>query len=95
MRFVLQSASLVDLSWAAPLTPNGIIRHYIVQYWRQDGTGNVTAIGPLEGLNVSLNLAPSTAYNVYVQAYTVGYGPAASIHVITPALSKSEHSLEP
>ena len=89
LSFVPQPPSQVDLNWAEPLTPNGIIRHYIVHYWRQDGTGNRTAVGPVEGLNVSLlNLTPSTVYNVSVQAYTVGYGPAASIDVISHSISK-------
>ena len=34
---VPQPPSSVDLEWIEPETPNGIIRHYIVRYWRQDG----------------------------------------------------------
>ena len=88
LRSVLQPPSQVNLSWAVPLTPNGIIRHYRIQYWRQDGRGTVAVVDPAERLSYSLNLAPSTVYIVSVQAYTVGYGPAASIHVASHAISK-------
>ena len=57
-----------------------------------DGTGDVTAVtavGPVEGLNGSLlTVTPSVVYNVSVQAYTVGYGTAASTDVISHALSQ-------
>ena len=89
LKSVLQPPSQVNLSWAAPLTPNGIIRHYRIQYWRQDGRGTVTVVDPVERLSFSLNLAASTVYVVSVQAYTVGYGPAASILVASHAISKS------
>ena len=39
--------SSVDLEWIEPETPNGFIRYYIVRYWRQDGTGNVTELDPV------------------------------------------------
>ena len=89
LKFVFQSPSQVKLSWAAPLTPNGIIRHYRIQYWRQDGRGTVAVVDPVERLSYSLNLAPSTVYNVSVEAYTVGYGPASSVRVASHAISKS------
>ena len=89
LKSVLQPPSRVKLSWAAPLTPNGIIQHYRIQYWRQDGTGNVTVVDSVERLNFSLNVTPSTVYYVSVKAYTVGYGPAASIRVASHAISKS------
>ena len=89
LRYVVQPPSQVKLSWAAPLTPNGIIRHYRIQYWRQDGRGTVAVVDPVERLSYSLNLAASTVYNVSVEAYTVGYGPAASTYVALHAISKS------
>ena len=81
--------SSVDLEWIKPETPNGIIRHYIVRYWRQDGTGNVTELDPVNGLHVSIdNLAHSKSYVVTVQAFTVGLGPSARRVVQPVVISK-------
>ena len=90
LSYVPRPPSSVDLEWIKPEMPNGIIRHYIVRYWRQDGTGNVAELDPVEGLRVSINnLTHLQFYVVTVQAFTVGLGPSARRVIQVLAISKS------
>ena len=53
-----------------------------------EGTGNVTELNPVKGLNVSIdNLTHSKSYVVTVQAFTVGLGPSARRVVQPVAIS--------
>ena len=79
----------VTVMWSEPETPNGVIRYYIVEYMLSDGTGNKTRFKFVkEHMQEIGGLIPSTNYNVTVQAFTVGVGPAASITVMAAAISK-------
>ena len=87
---VFRPPSSEDLEWIEPETPNGIIRHYIVRYWKQDGTRNVTELDPVKGLRVSIdNLTDSKSYVITIQAFTVGLGPSARKVVHPVVISKS------
>ena len=70
------------------MTPNGIVRYYIVRYKRQDGNGNETVLNPVKMQSQEIEgLLPSINYVVNVQAFTVKVGPAALITVSTNAKS--------
>ena len=87
---VFRPPSSVDLEWMEPETPNGIIHHYIVRYWKQDGTRNVTELDPVKGRHVSIdNLTNSKSYVVTIQAFTIGLGPSARKVVYPVGISKS------
>nr|VZI30952.1 unnamed protein product [Spirometra erinaceieuropaei] len=70
----------MDVSWSPPASPNGKLGAYNVSI--DIGT---TDSKEVEGLNASFaDLKPMTTYKVTVRAQTdAGYGPAASITVIT------------
>ena len=79
----------VNVSWREPATPNGIVRYYIVEYMLADRSGTKMVLNRVKGLSqVISNLKESTYYDVTVQAYTIGVGPAASIRVAAHAISK-------
>ena len=79
----------VNVSWREPVTPNGIVRYYIVGYMLADGSGTKMVFDYVKGLSQMINnLRESTKYRVTVQAFTVGVGPAASITFELHAISK-------
>ena len=74
------SSSSVTLQWSPPVTPNGIITQYSLQY-------NTTAVANTTN-NVLMytisGLSPETVYVLQVRAYTsVGVGPPSNVTVIT------------
>ena len=73
----------MTLQWSAPVTPNGIVTQYSLQY-------NTTAAGNTTN-NVLMytvsGLSPETVYVLQVRAHTnVGAGPPSSVTVITRKL---------
>ena len=74
------SSSSVTLQWRPPVTPNGIITQYSLQY-------NTTAVANITN-NVLMytvsGLSPEIVYVLQVRAHTsVGAGPPSNITVIT------------
>uniref|UniRef100_A0A3B4EJR2 Protein tyrosine phosphatase receptor type Q n=1 Tax=Pygocentrus nattereri TaxID=42514 RepID=A0A3B4EJR2_PYGNA len=66
------SSSEVNVSWSAPVVPNGLILYYIVEYWNATHTLNVTTHSPFTLLT---NLRKYAHYRLSVQAATrVGLG---------------------
>ncbi|XP_036441297.1 phosphatidylinositol phosphatase PTPRQ [Colossoma macropomum] len=66
------SSSEVNVSWSAPVVPNGLILYYIVEYWNTTHTLNVTTHFPFTLLT---NLRKYAHYRLSVQAATrVGLG---------------------
>ena len=89
LTFATDPPHTVNVSWREPAVPNGIVQYYIVQYMLADGSGTKISFNHVTGLiQVISNLQESTNYNVTVQAYTIGVGPAASIVVGAHAISK-------
>ena len=77
------NSSSVTLQWSPPVTPNGIITQYSLQY-------NTTAVAATAN-NVLMytvsGLSPETVYVLQVRAHTsVGAGPPSNITVITRKL---------
>ncbi|XP_062523104.1 uncharacterized protein LOC134197769 [Corticium candelabrum] len=86
--FTTDPPHTVNVSWREPTTPNGIVRYYIVEYMLADESGTKTVLNRVKGLSqVISNLLESTYYDVTVQAYTIGVGPAASIRVAAHAMT--------
>ena len=86
LEIVTQSRSL-NLSWMAPVTPNGIITHYELRCRRNNNellnftstiTNTISLMHSIEGL------MPGVTYVVQLRAYTrVGPGPHVSQTVAT------------
>ncbi len=81
----------LQLTWSAPLLPNGVITAYEVSHQLQGGmelervnTTDVRTTLTLTGLR------PQTTYNVTVRAYTIaGSGEETNLTVTTAAVRKS------
>ena len=87
--FTIDPPHTVNVSWREPTTPNGIVRYYIVEYMLADRSGTKMVFNRVKGLSQVIgNLKESKYYDVTVQAYTIGVGPAASIRVAAHAISK-------
>ncbi|KAL6478813.1 hypothetical protein MHYP_G00122460 [Metynnis hypsauchen] len=66
------SSSEVNVSWSAPVVPNGLILYYIVEYWNATHTLNITTHSPFTLLT---NLRKYAHYRLSVLAATrVGLG---------------------
>eukprot|EP00731_Ephydatia_muelleri_P029842 Em0021g365a len=83
MAYNISSTSIM-VTWQPPLTPNGIIRGYQVNYFVTGGNGatsvvdtNVTNSTLLTGLSIY------TTYTIFVRAMTVVYGNSTLVDVST------------
>ena len=79
LEMVSVNSSSVTLQWRPPVTPNGIITQYSLQYnITIINFGNDMLMGTIEGLS------PDTVYTLQVRAHTsVGAGPPSIITVVT------------
>ncbi len=63
----------ITLTWLPPQHPNGVVRHYQLQWLSSNGdVFNNTAYDTTVMLS---DLTPGTRYNVSVRAFTVAFGP--------------------
>lgn len=84
LEIVSVNSNSVTLQWSPPVTPNGIITQYSLQY-------NTTAVANTTN-NVLMytvsGLSPETVYVLQVRAHTsVGAGTPSSVTVITRKLT--------
>ena len=76
----------VDITWSAPINPNGVILGYEITYTVND-SDPVTFNNNASNASTISDLAPGTRMSVLVRAYTsVGLGDDSSI--ITTTLSE-------
>lgn len=66
----------ISLSWTPPVTPNGTITQYELQYGRSDSTSALTSLNITDTSHTIMGLMPTVSYMVQLRAYTrVGAGP--------------------
>ena len=69
------SSSAINVTWEAPLVPNGIVRRYQITYYQTTlGIANSTAIQADNTFVVITGLQFFTEYAVFVQAVTIQLG---------------------
>ena len=85
------TAFTVSLAWDEPQPANGIIDNYIIRYYEDSSTGNVTVFNSSiqETSAVVYNLKAFTDYTFRVSAVTVEEGPSAAVPAMTLESSKN------
>ena len=78
------SSTSIRINWTAPLSPNGIIRQYIVTYINSEGSSASDMMMTSETTAELTGLMIFTNYNISVRAVTVELGdPSETVTVTT------------
>ena len=81
------SSTSISVTWTAPLSPNGIIRQYIVSYVSSDGSCDGVKMLPATDGDATMatltDLMIFTSYNISVRAVTVDLGDPSELVVVT------------
>ena len=71
----------IKLTWTKPVTPNGIIRSYILFYTHSGDA--LKEISKIDALNYTVDVLGGVVYELYVRAVTFKPGPNRTINLTT------------
>ena len=77
------TSTSLTLTWAPPLIPNGIIRHYIIRAVEVNTGTNFTYQAQSRTTFTVGDLHPYYTYHFNVHAVTIELGPASLNHTVT------------
>ncbi len=80
---VVSSSTSITVNWTEPSIPNGIVRLYIVTYYKSlDEEPSVEHVNVTGTAVVLSGLDIYTQYTLWVQAFTVAIGESTAEHVV-------------